>query len=118
MSLFTEYRRPIRADAANPPDQAAGAPTLNRPPNASHVGQVCIIAGIAYMAGIVVLHLGLLTRGAWGGDEYRTIGIYADNGVGFLWFRFWSWSPRPLYAWAVVTLHQPLIVPALAVIWL
>lgn len=83
-----------------------------------------LYAAAACMLVILALHLGLLTRGSWGGDEYKTIALYRDNGAGYLWFRFWSWSPRPvselliwLYAAAVVAFGQPLIVPALAVLW-
>jgi hypothetical protein len=87
--------------------------------------QLWLVATILCMAAILTLHLGLLTRGAWNGDEYAAISQYRDQGVAYLWFRFWSWSPRPLsealiwlYAFAVVSSRQPLIVPALIGFWL
>jgi hypothetical protein len=54
-----------------------------------------MLAAALCMASNPPLHLGLLTRGSWGGDEYTTIGLLRDHGVPYLWWRFWSWSPRP-----------------------
>jgi hypothetical protein len=103
---------------------------LSRWHDSGGTGQVSIearlfvLAGTLCMVGILALHLGLLTRGAWGGDEYKTIGLFRDHGVPYLWWRFWSWSPRPvsetlisLYATAVIAARQPLIVPTLLMVW-
>jgi hypothetical protein len=91
----------------------------------SVAAKCCLLAGTVWMVTIVVLHLGLLTYGAWGADEYSIISHYRDQGAGYIWFRFWSWSPRPLsevliwlYASAVAATKQPLIVPALTGFWL
>ena len=93
-------------------------------PGLSLLTPLCLVGATICMVAILALHLGLLTRGAWAGDEYAAISRYRDQGVAFLWFRFWSWSPRPLsealiwlYAAAVVAARQPLIVPALAGFW-
>jgi hypothetical protein len=84
-----------------------------------------VAGGILIMAAILIVHLSLLNKGSWGADEYNAIGEYRDQGFSYLWFRFWSWSPRPLsesliwlYAATVTTLHRPLIIPALSVFWL
>lgn len=111
-------------------DRATGVPDA-MPIDKTDSGPLDIIAfalmagAIGVMFGVLSLHLGLLTQGKWGGDEYRTIGHYADEGAPYLWHRFWTWSPRPfsealiwLYAAAVTTLRKPLIVPALLVFWL
>jgi hypothetical protein len=86
---------------------------------------LCLFAGIICMIGILVLHAGLLNRASWGADEYAIISHYRDKGAGFLWFRFWTWSPRPfsemliwLYASVVVATREPLIIPALTGFWL
>ena len=83
-----------------------------------------MLVAILAMAGTVAAHLGLLPHGAWGADEYGTFAHFRDKGFSFLWFRFWSWSPRPLseiaiaaYAWVVIESGRPLIVPVLAVYW-
>ena len=112
------------------PEGAPGRPaavlrsSLRGGPALSVLTSFCLVGATICMAAILALHLGLLTRGAWAGDEYAAISRYRDQGVGFLWFRFWSWSPRPLsealiwlYAAAVVATRQPLIVPALAGFW-
>src|ERR1700722_10340258 len=76
------------------------------------------------LAGIFGLHLGLINHGSWGADEYNNIGAYADHGADYFWFRFWTWSPRPvsetllwLYASVVVATDRPFIVPALIIFW-
>jgi hypothetical protein len=103
----------------------AGVRTKENSPHLSRAAYLCAVAGTVFMAGVLAVHIGLLTRGSWGGDEYRTFAAYRDVGIGYLWFRFWSWSPRPLsevliwfYALAVNSFRQSLIIPVLVVIWL
>src|SRR4051812_30281131 len=81
-------------------------------------GRLLTYAGTAVMVAIVAAHFGLLNRGAWGGDEYTTFSAYRAGGLHYGWFRFWSWSPRPvsellygLYAEAVLLSRRPLIIP-------
>lgn len=82
-------------------------------------------AGTAVMVAIIAVHFGLLNRGAWGGDDYTTFGAYRIGGLQYGWFRFWSWSPRPLaellyglYGTAVLAARSPLIVPLLFLGWI
>jgi hypothetical protein len=82
-------------------------------------------AGTAVMVAIVAMHFGLLNRGAWGGDDYTTFGAYRLGGLHYGWFRFWSWSPRPLaellyglYGAAAIVSRRPFIVPLLFLGWI
>lgn len=119
---FTAFARAAFGLRRPPHDRDASEPGGES--RASVAAKVCVVAGTVCMIVVVALHLGLLTRGSWGGDEYKTIGLYRDHGTGYLWFRFSTWSPRPLsealiwlYATAVIEFMRPLIVPALAVFW-
>lgn len=83
-----------------------------------------LIVALAVSASIVALHVGLLPRGGWGADEYQTFGMFREYGWSYLWFRFWSWSPRPfsealvaLYALLVRATDRPHLVPVLSVFW-
>ena len=83
-----------------------------------------LILAFAGVAGVVALHAGLLPRGGWGADEYQTFGMFRQNGWSYLWFRFWSWSPRPfsealiaLYALLVLATDRPHLALVLAVFW-
>ena len=83
------------------------------------------VMGTAFMVTIVAAHAGLLNRGAWGGDEYTTFGAYRIGGLDYAWFRFSSWSPRPvsellygLYAAAVLVSQRPLIIPLFLLGWI
>src|SRR5882757_4930642 len=83
-----------------------------------------LAGGILVMGGIVAAHIGLVNRGAWEPDEYAFIAGFRDDGINFFWERFRTVSPRPLsevliilYAWAVITAKEPLIVPALLTLW-
>ena len=76
------------------------------------------------MVAIIAVHFGLLNRGEWGGDDYTTFGAYRLGGLQYGWFRFWSWSPRPLaellyglYGAAVIVSRRPLIIPLLFLGW-
>ncbi len=89
------------------------------------MASVVLYAAIATSLAIVAAHFGLLPRGAWVADEYGIFAHFREDGLSYIWFRFWSWSPRPLselaiaaYAWAVTLTGRPLIVPVLSIYWL
>jgi hypothetical protein len=91
---------------------------------ADRAAKALLLLGILVMGGIVAAHLGLLNRGAWEPDEYAFIAAVRDDGAKFFWDRLRGASPRPLsealivlYAWAVIAVRQPLIVPALLLPW-
>lgn len=76
-----------------------------------------------FMAGIIILYLGLIGLGQWQADEYADFALFRSKGWHFFWERM-QWSPRPvsefllmIYGWIVNLLHRPVIVPFLAVLW-
>ena len=82
-------------------------------------------AGTAVMAGIITVHFGLINRGEWGGDDYTTFSGYLNGGLHYAWFRFWSWSPRPvselfygLWVAAVLLSRRPLVIPLFFFGWI
>ncbi len=76
-----------------------------------------------FLAGVVLLYLGLIGVGNWAADEYDDFGRLAKEGWHEVWARF-HWSPRPvseplflIYGWAVNELRRPLILPFLGLLW-
>jgi hypothetical protein len=76
-----------------------------------------------FMAGIMILYLGLIGLGQWQADEYADFAMFRSKGWRFFGERM-SWSPRPvsellllIYGWIVNVSQRPLIAPFLAVLW-
>jgi hypothetical protein len=77
----------------------------------------------SFLSTVVSLYLGLIGLGQWYADEYGDFAMLADQGWGAILTRI-RWSPRPVseflfcsYGSLVNRLHDPLIVPFLAVLW-
>ncbi len=79
--------------------------------------------GGCFLAGVVLIHFGLIGLGQWLADEYADFGRLERDGWLFLSDRL-KWSPRPLseslfcaYGWVVNHLHRPLIGVFLGMLW-
>lgn len=77
----------------------------------------------SFLSTVVLLYLGLIGLGQWYADEYDDFAMLADHGWRAILTRI-HWSPRPVseflfltYGSLVNRLHDPLIVPFLAVLW-
>lgn len=117
-------REPEPAGPDRPPLVSGSVGAMPAAPSGRAL-RLLTFAGTAVMVAIIAVHFGLLNRGAWGGDDYTTFSAYRTGGLQYGWFRFWSWSPRPLaellyglYAAAVIVSRRPLIIPLLFLGWI